>query len=65
MVIGPVFRGETPQAGRYRQFYQFDADIAGSSSMMADAEIIAMIYKSLTALGVAAASSGSSVSNSG
>lgn len=52
MVIGPVFRGETPQAGRYRQFYQFDADIAGSSSMMADAEILAMIYKCLKSLGV-------------
>jgi histidyl-tRNA synthetase len=52
MVIGPVFRGETPQAGRYRQFYQFDADIAGSTSMMADAEIIAMIYKCLSELDV-------------
>jgi len=52
MVIGPVFRGETPQAGRYRQFYQFDADIAGSTSMMADAEIIAMIYKCLNELDV-------------
>lgn len=52
MVIGPVFRGETPQAGRYRQFYQFDADIAGTTSMMADAEILAMIYKCLTELKV-------------
>lgn len=52
MVVGPVFRGEKPQAGRYRQFYQFDADIAGTDSMMADAEIVAMIYRTLKALGV-------------
>ena len=52
MVCGPVFRGESPQSGRYRQFYQFDADIAGTSSMVADAEIIAMMHRTLTALGV-------------
>lgn len=52
MVVGPVFRGETPQSGRYRQFYQFDADIAGSASMAADAEIIALMYRTLDALGV-------------
>lgn len=52
MVVGPVFRGERPQSGRYRQFYQFDADIAGTASMVADAEIIAMIYATLSALGL-------------
>ncbi|MCD4762120.1 histidine--tRNA ligase [bacterium] len=52
MVVGPVFRGEKPQSGRYRQFYQFDADIAGTDSMMADAEIVAMIYRSFIALGI-------------
>ncbi len=52
MVVGPVFRGEKPQNGRYRQFYQFDADIAGTSSMMADAEIVVMMYRTLIALGV-------------
>jgi len=52
MVVGPVFRADTPQSGRYRQFYQFDADIAGSASMLADAEIIAIIYQTLTKLGV-------------
>ncbi|MCD4705121.1 histidine--tRNA ligase [bacterium] len=51
MVIGPVFRGETPQKGRYRQFYQADIDIAGTSSMLADSEIIAIIYETLKALG--------------
>lgn len=52
MVVGPVFRGESPQSGRYRQFYQFDADIAGTSSMVADAEIIAMMYETMKSLGV-------------
>ncbi|MCD4694037.1 histidine--tRNA ligase [bacterium] len=52
MVKGVVFRGETPQSGRYRQFYQMDADIAGTSSMLADAEIINLMYKSLKELGL-------------
>ncbi|MBF0550727.1 MAG: histidine--tRNA ligase [Deltaproteobacteria bacterium] len=52
MVVGPVFRGERPQSGRYRQFCQFDADIAGTESMLADAEIIAMMYRTMKALGI-------------
>ena len=52
MTVGPVFRADTPQSGRYRQFYQFDADIAGTSSMLADAEIVAIIYQTLKDLGV-------------
>ncbi len=52
MVRGVVFRGETPQNGRYRQFYQMDADIAGTSSMLADAEIINLMYRSLKELGL-------------
>ncbi|CAN2041943.1 Histidine--tRNA ligase [Candidatus Magnetomoraceae bacterium gMMP-15] len=52
MVVGPVFRSDTPQSGRYRQFYQFDADIAGTSSMMADAEIVAMMFFTMQALGL-------------
>ncbi|MCI5225799.1 MAG: histidine--tRNA ligase [Candidatus Electrothrix sp. AX2] len=52
MAVGPVFRKETPQSGRYRQFYQFDADIAGTTSMMADAEILAMMYRTFEALGI-------------
>ena len=51
-VFGPVFRGESPQAGRYRQFDQFDADIVGSNRTIADAEIISLMYETLTALGV-------------
>lgn len=52
MVLGPVFRSDSPQKGRYRQFYQFDVDVAGSSLMLADAEIVAIIYQTLTALGL-------------
>lgn len=52
MVVGPVFRADSPQSGRYRQFYQFDADIAGTASMMADAEIIALMFHTMCALGV-------------
>lgn len=50
--VGPVWRAEKPQAGRYREFFQFDADIVGSTSMMADAEIIAIMFETMTALGV-------------
>jgi histidyl-tRNA synthetase len=49
--IAPVWRAERPQKGRYREFYQCDADIAGASSMAADAEIIALIHEALTRLG--------------
>jgi len=52
MAVGPVFRKESPQSGRYRQFYQFDADIAGTTSMMADAEILAMMHRTFEALGI-------------
>jgi len=52
MVLGPVFRGESAQKGRYRQFYQFDVDIVGASALIADAEIVAIIYDTLQALGV-------------
>jgi len=52
MAVGPVFRNDSPQKGRYRQFYQFDVDIAGSALMLADAEIISVIYETLQALGL-------------
>ena len=52
MVVGPVFRSDTPQSGRYRQFYQFDVDIAGTASMIADAEIVALMYLTMKALSV-------------
>ncbi len=49
--IAPVWRGERPQRGRYREFYQCDADIVGVSEMHADAEVIAVIVTALKRLG--------------
>lgn len=45
--VGKVFRGERPQKGRYREFYQCDIDIIGngSLSLVNDAEIPAVIYR--------------------
>ena len=42
--IGPMFRYEKPQAGRFRQFHQFGLEIFGSHSPMADAEIISFAW---------------------
>jgi histidyl-tRNA synthetase len=49
--IAPVWRAERPQKGRYREFFQCDADVVGSASMLADAEIIALVYTILSRLG--------------
>ena len=38
--LSPVWRAERPQKGRYREFYQCDADIVGAGGMIADAEIV-------------------------
>ncbi len=48
--IGKAFRAEHPQMGRFREFMQCDADIVGSNSPMADAEIISLIYNSMMRL---------------
>lgn len=50
--IGSVWRGESSQAGRYREFMQADIDIVGSKSLDADAEVIQVMYKTLRALGI-------------
>lgn len=50
--IGQSWRGESPQAGRYREFLQADIDIVGSSSMEADAEIVGVIYQVFKNLGI-------------
>ena len=50
--FGRVWRGERQQAGRFREFSQVDADIVGSTSTAADAEIIALMYETMTALKV-------------
>ncbi len=49
--LAPVFRAERPQRGRYREFFQCDADIVGISGMAADAEIISLITTALRRLG--------------
>jgi histidyl-tRNA synthetase len=48
--IQPVWRADRPQKGRYREFYQCDADVVGTDSLICEAEIILMIkevFKSL------------------
>ncbi|MEM8729872.1 MAG: ATP phosphoribosyltransferase regulatory subunit, partial [Pseudomonadota bacterium] len=50
--MGPVWRNEKPGPGRYRQFYQCDADTVGSASMAADAEICAMLSDALEKVGI-------------
>ena len=49
--IGPVWRGDRPGKGRYREFYQCDVDIIGTKNLVAEAEIAAEIMKTFTALG--------------
>ncbi len=49
--LSPVWRAERPQRGRYREFYQCDADIVGISGMSADAEILSLVVTALTKLG--------------
>lgn len=50
--IQPVWRADKPQAGRFREFLQCDADIVGTKSLLADAEIIVLAAKSLENLGI-------------
>jgi len=49
--IQNVWRGENPQAGRFREFLQCDIDTVGTASLNADAEVIACIAECLKALG--------------
>ncbi|MBZ0291270.1 MAG: histidine--tRNA ligase [Anaerolineae bacterium] len=49
--LSPVWRAERPQRGRYREFYQCDADIVGIASMSADAEILGVVVTALKRLG--------------
>jgi len=50
--MGPVWRNEKPGPGRFRQFYQCDADTVGTASMAADAEICAMLADTLEEVGI-------------
>ena len=48
--LGPMFRHERPQAGRLRQFHQYGVESFGSSSPLADVEVIALLWRVLTSL---------------
>jgi histidyl-tRNA synthetase len=50
--IGPMFRRERPQKGRYRQFFQIGAEAIGSESPAVDAEVIEMVIEILRAAGL-------------
>ncbi len=50
--MGPMFRRERPQKGRYRQFYQIGAEALGSESAAVDAEIIELLVELLARLGI-------------
>lgn len=50
--MGPMFRYERPQKGRMRQFHQINCECLGTDSPFADAEVIAMLWSFLKALGI-------------
>src|SRR5580700_293778 len=50
--IGPMFRRERPQKGRYRQFFQIGAEAIGSESPAVDAEVIEMVMEVLSRTGL-------------
>ena len=48
----PVWRADRPQKGRYREFYQCDADVVGTDSLLCEAEIVLMIHDVFSNLGI-------------
>jgi len=48
--IGPMFRHERPQAGRFRQFHQFGVEMIGTTNPHADVEVISLLWKYFSAL---------------
>jgi histidyl-tRNA synthetase len=50
--VGPVWRADRPQRGRYRQFYQCDIDMLGEPSVLAEAELIEATSEALAAIGL-------------
>jgi histidyl-tRNA synthetase len=50
--IQPVWRADRPQKGRYREFYQCDADVVGTDSLICEAEIVLMIKDVFNGLGI-------------
>lgn len=51
-MLGPLFRHDRPQAGRYRQFHQFDCEVIGEKDPVIDAELIVMAYNVIRDLGI-------------
>jgi histidyl-tRNA synthetase len=51
--MGPMFRAERPQAGRFRQFHQYGVEAIGSMSPLVDAEVILLCLEILKACGIA------------
>ena len=50
--IQPVWRADRPQKGRYREFYQCDADLIGSTSLLSEVELVQLFDDVFTALGL-------------
>lgn len=50
--VQPVWRADRPQKGRYREFYQCDADVVGTDSLICEAEILLMIKEAFLKLGI-------------
>ncbi len=50
--VQPVWRADRPQKGRYREFYQCDADVVGTDSLLCEAEIVLMIKEVFKQLGI-------------
>ena len=50
--VQPVWRADRPQKGRYREFYQCDADVVGSPSLLNEAEFVLIYHEALTNLGL-------------
>jgi histidyl-tRNA synthetase len=50
--IQPVWRADRPQKGRYREFFQCDADVIGSDSLLCEVELVQIIHRIFSALGI-------------
>ncbi len=50
--VQPVWRADRPQKGRYREFYQCDADVVGSESLLNEAEFVLIYQEALSSLGL-------------
>jgi len=50
--LGPMFRHERPQAGRYRQFHQFGVEALGTDDPLMDVEVIALLWRFFCSLGL-------------